>query len=220
MNTIETIILTVLANAIVTGIIVYLIQKKIESSFAKKMEEFRANLQYSNFEQQTKFVRSHEKRVATLESLHEKYLVFVECTLKEFEEADTFYFGDREKDFPFDEIDFEDPFRKLEDFRKYLGSNRHYLPDDIVEGIENIHRNSLNIILVVVLALVSDNNKTQGSKDFISVNQMIKTNRLNISRISSKTPNIRKVLKDAKKEVNNQALEVERFYRLVADTKH
>src|SRR3972149_615711 len=75
MNPIILMIVTVLANAIVTGIIVYLIQKRIESSYTKKLEEFRARLQLSNFEQQTKFAKIHAKRVEALENLYQKFVI-------------------------------------------------------------------------------------------------------------------------------------------------
>jgi len=43
MNPINLMLHTVVANAIVTGIIVYLIQKRIERTYTKQMEEFRAS---------------------------------------------------------------------------------------------------------------------------------------------------------------------------------
>src|SRR6266540_2226555 len=80
MNPTEIILLTALVNIIITGLIsgvaVYRIQRKIDSSFASKLEKFRAGLQYSNFEQQTKFAATYPKRVEALQALYEKYRTF------------------------------------------------------------------------------------------------------------------------------------------------
>ena len=78
MDTVTTIIVTVLGNAVVTGVIVFLFQKRTENSFARKLEEFKAHLAYSNFEQQQRFSAMHPKRVETLEILYKKYYDFFE----------------------------------------------------------------------------------------------------------------------------------------------
>jgi hypothetical protein len=83
MDTIAIIIVTAFVNIVISSIvstlIFYRVQKKTELSFAKKLEEFRANLQYSNFEQQTKFARLHAKRMEVLETWFQKF--------REFEDA-------------------------------------------------------------------------------------------------------------------------------------
>ena len=63
LNTVDisTIVFTSLTSAVISGVVVYLIQKSIENSFIKKMEEFRASIQYSLFEQQTKFTKNYQK---------------------------------------------------------------------------------------------------------------------------------------------------------------
>ena len=76
MDTATTIVVTVLANAIVTGVVVFLFQKRTENSFARKLEEFKSRLQYSNFEQQTRFTASHARRVETLEILYRKFAAY------------------------------------------------------------------------------------------------------------------------------------------------
>jgi len=220
MNTIILEVLKILLNALVVGVVVYFIQKKIESSFTKKMEQFRANLQLSNFEQQTKFARSLERRAETLETLCQKYKVFSETTEKRLDEVFRFYiFHSQETGNVFDEIDFEIPFQELEDFWKDFGNNRHFLSDDIIEGIENIYHNSYQILLIAIVAIQSDNTQTQEHKDFKTVNEMIQSSRLKINRIVSKTLNIELFLKDVKEEANNQVLEIESLYKSVVNTK-
>ena len=146
MDPITTIIVTVLANAIVTGVIVYLIQKRIERSYARQMEEFKADLQYSNFEQQTKFARSQEKRVEALEGIYEKFL---DVTSAEHEVIDETKEAIEHSP---DETRFEGVFSKHKDvwwklnqFWQYYAANRLYLPESIAEGVSDIWRNALII---------------------------------------------------------------------------
>jgi len=132
MNPLTLTILTVVANAIVTGIIVYLIQKKIESSFAKQMEEFKASLQYSNFEQQTKFVKSHEKRTEIIVTLHQKFSLFARA-------CETMIHA---RDIKQQALVME----KLSDFWRYFLANRLFLPDSFEAEIWKIFGNAVTLI--------------------------------------------------------------------------
>ena len=58
-------ILTVILNALFTGVIVSYFNKRLEAKFAKQM-----------FEDQLKFKMIHEKRIETLENLYKKFVVF------------------------------------------------------------------------------------------------------------------------------------------------
>jgi hypothetical protein len=71
----QTLAAAILVDVILTGIVVYAIQKKIEDRHARNMEEFRAKLQYEVFERQAKFPEVHAKRVKILE---EYYRLFSE----------------------------------------------------------------------------------------------------------------------------------------------
>ena len=77
LNTVDisTIVFTSLTSAVISGVVVYLIQKSIENSFIKKMEEFRASIQYSLFEQQTKFTKNYQKSTETILIFHQQLVV-------------------------------------------------------------------------------------------------------------------------------------------------
>jgi hypothetical protein len=69
METTQTLILFTIFNIIFTGlvggIVIYVIQKKID-----------ATIQKSLFEHQTKFSAIHSKRVETLETLYQKFIIY------------------------------------------------------------------------------------------------------------------------------------------------
>lgn len=69
---VSTIVLTSLTSALISGVVVYLIQKSIENTFTKRMDEFRANLELSIFQQQTKFSKNYQKSTETILTFHEK----------------------------------------------------------------------------------------------------------------------------------------------------
>jgi hypothetical protein len=132
MNPITLMILTVLANATITGIIGYFIQKKIENSFAKKIEEFRASLQYSIFEQQTKFAKIHPKRVEILENLHQKFILFADTCGKMMHERDI--------------KQQVDVTGKLIGFWEYFVANRLFMPDSLESEIEKIFTEAVELV--------------------------------------------------------------------------
>ena len=135
-------ILTVLANAIVTGIIVYRLQKKMEITYAKQMEEFRANLQYSIFEQQTKFAYIHAKRVEALETLYSKFAIFGETVTHLIVKMEHSVQKLPEKN-PVNLREIENELGlKYQDFTAYFMSIRLFLPEDFVEAVHNVIRTS------------------------------------------------------------------------------
>ena len=73
VTTVIIIFVTALTNALIFGIFIHYYQKKTESMFAKELEQFKVQLQYSNFEEQTKFAQLHTKRVEVLETLFQKF---------------------------------------------------------------------------------------------------------------------------------------------------
>lgn len=122
-------------TGLISGIAVYRIQRKIDSSFAEKLEKLKADLAYSNFEQQTKFVKVYQKRIEILRDLYQKFKVFCD-TLTEwvFEIIKL-----KEKNISVDPMEkgLIAP-AKLNDFAKYFDANRHDLPDSINREINRI----------------------------------------------------------------------------------
>ena len=148
MNPVELMLLTVLANAIVTGIIVYLIQKRIERSYTMQMEEFKANLQYSNFEQQTKYKEIYTKRVKALEDIFQKFAAY-KTALQRFAIDTKQHIRSKKKYEPSEyEALRDDVMTKLRDFKDFYEKSRLFLSDDAHELIIE------TLVVVIPLQLV------------------------------------------------------------------
>ncbi len=142
MDTLTTLILTVLANAIVTGVIVYLIQKKIDNSFAKKMEEVRVNLQKSLIEHQIKISRTYPKSLEVLEAFNEKFQYFLMLSSWSSRLTEKL-FSSKEVVAQEDLMDLDKKeIKAIGDCETYLLHNRIYLPDDSVRELEEIMNRS------------------------------------------------------------------------------
>jgi hypothetical protein len=144
MNPISLMILTVLANAIVTGIIVYRIQKRFE-----------ANLQNSLFEHQTKFSRNYAKRVEVLETLYQKFMVFRDAYKKSDFKLFTFFSGTLELEADDFFEDDNDQRSKLADFWHYFEANRLYLPNRLRVTIKNIHDTTQTLPSLAALLFIA-----------------------------------------------------------------
>jgi hypothetical protein len=61
-----------LVNLVVTGILLYVFQRVIDERSAKRLEQFKAELQSTNFEKEIKFSKLHETRVRVLVEFYKK----------------------------------------------------------------------------------------------------------------------------------------------------
>lgn len=149
MDPITAIIVTVLANAVVTGVIVYFIQKRVESTFAKKLEEFKAKLQYSSFEEQTKFVQLHTQRVETLQTLYKKFVLFT-VTLGDWVRLMAVDGRDKLKieDGEYEKLS-EAASELLEDFMRFFQANRLILTTKLIVEITDIYLKASDTRLLV-----------------------------------------------------------------------
>jgi len=143
MDTTQTIILTSIVNIILTGlvggIVIYVVQKRIESSFTKKLEEFKASLAYSNFEQQTRFVSAHTKRIETLQVLYKKLVLYSESYVELIWQTNRCYNSlQKTNSTP---SDYERIFEKLIDFHMFHIENHLFLPDDVAKEIDLLYSN-------------------------------------------------------------------------------
>src|SRR5215208_2984174 len=115
MDTISIIIITAFITSAITGIVSNFIflryQKRVENTFAQQLDEFRSNLQYSNFERQTKFARIHEKRVEALEALGRLFRDFAESIRKDLRKVGSIYLTYDQTGFDFADIDFQASFQ-------------------------------------------------------------------------------------------------------------
>ncbi len=139
METTQTIILISIFNiiftALVGGVVIYVIQKKID-----------ATIQKSLFEYQTKFSRNYPKRVETLETLYQKLLLYIKTfqyvMLPEINLA-------MKNGSPIDFSKYKEANLYSDDAGKYFLNNRLFLQADTVVEIEEIfHRQSMFQLLV------------------------------------------------------------------------
>lgn len=134
MDTIIAIFATVLANAVVTGIIVHRFQKRFE-----------AKLQFSNFEQQTKFARLHAKRMEVLENWYQKF--------REFEDALNKWIAQLQHAKEESAFDITDESRaitaKWEEFEDYYEANILFIPYSLLEKMGEVRTAALYLQLGV-----------------------------------------------------------------------
>jgi hypothetical protein len=206
MDATVAILLTALVNIIITGLIsgvaVYRIQRKIENSFAEKLERFKSDLAYSTFEQQTKFARLHEKRVQSLEALYEKYKIFIDASNRWIEVIDRHMMGNAL--LLNQTIDIDQHLKiqrevqaKLNDCLNHFETNRLLFSVDLVNEIWHIFFEAGNAHSLIVMAL--DPAELPSSLEAWS--------------------NYRIKIEKFYNQLSDQAEKVENIYRSVADNK-
>ena len=145
--------LTALVSAIFTGIFIFTAQKFIEKSFAKKMEEFKSELEFYVFQQQTKFSKSYEKGSSAFENIRnqlveirnsfEKYKIMH----RDFLSNKTTFITNKSLDEQTEKIE-----RLIDDFRNSIIKNRIHIPPKVTKSLDKI----LFKINYLGLHLVSD----------------------------------------------------------------
>lgn len=218
MNPITTIIVTVLGNAIVTGIIVYFIQKKFE-----------AKLQKSLFEHQTKFSRTYPKTLEVLETLHQKLLNYSSSCSVLMYQIESKISGWQailsDEEFRTKE---QDLLTKFAGCSAYLDENRIYIPDRSIGELENIinELHALDFYRTVCTSFLE-----QPAEDFPILVRDVIAGRYSLSflRFINESPfqNINPKDKDApiilirtiRDKVNKLPERLEKLYKSVAETR-
>jgi hypothetical protein len=143
MDNMQSLILISIVNIIITGliggIVIYRIQRKIDSSFSRQMEEFKASLQLSNYERQTKFAQLHAKRVEVLESLYQKFSGSMQTLLDWIMEIYRDYVNELEPGPDSYKKYHTDITEGLRDFYEYYSVNRLFLTDNLLKEISEIY---------------------------------------------------------------------------------
>ena len=127
MDTIAIIIFTAFANIIITSIVSNLI-------FYRYQKKIDATIQKSLFEHQIKFSRIYPKTLEVLETYNQKTLY---CSRLSSKFGDEIIKAISEKDtFQAEEIKtkHDELYGALVDFRKYIEDNRLHLPNALIEG--------------------------------------------------------------------------------------
>jgi len=192
MDPITQILLTVGLNALVTGVFVYLFQKRVERNA---------------FKEQTKFTRSHEKRAETLEALYPKFRIFSDQLNKLLENAFI-----EKNEFAADPEILAAIRKNFADSREYLEDNRIFLDTKEAYEIQQIHESFWRIQQVIKLLYVDPYNITN--------EQILRANRLigDIPGLQPLEPHDPKYVKLAL-EIYNQTKglvdKVEKIYRKI-----
>jgi len=224
VDTIATIIFTAFANIIITGIVSNLIffryQKRIENTFAK-----------SSFEHQTKFAQLYAKRAETLANLYQKFMAYkaefghmtAEASRVNYDVDES---GKTQMEFNQGEniaaqvraaITALSPEvdKKFADFVTYFDNNRLYLTDNICLVIENIQ--TRHDLMEFVTFMFYDNAPDELIGAAKSSSQALGF-KFNIPQDLEK-PDLLALIQQMDGEVTKQAKSIERLYKSTAETQ-
>ncbi len=139
MSEILKIILTGFVSAIFTGIFIFTAQKFIEKSFAKKMEEFKSELEFYVFQQQTKFSKSYEKGSNAFENIRNQ-LVDIRNNFEKYKimhgdfiSKSTAFSTDKSLDEQVEKID-----KLIDHFHNSIDKNKIHIPSKITKRLDII----------------------------------------------------------------------------------
>lgn len=221
MDTIATIINSIpepLATAIITGIVIFFLQKRMENSFAEKLETFKTNLQSSLFEHQTAFSRTYLKRGDSLEALYQKFVNFSE-DFKRICFDVTFPYGKSFKEEPnITPDDYQNCETKLNDFWQDFTKNRLYLPSELVFEISEIYWYSKNILSLLLLIIPS--NKFDADLIKFIMNTSLRETPLNENMVNWEKPDFSFLLTQMIIQIELQVQKLDRLYKLAIEAKN
>jgi hypothetical protein len=130
-------VLVFVLNTLVTGILVFVIQKVFDERASKRIEEFKANLRSAAFERETRFAKFHERQAEVIAELY-KRLVQIQSGLRSYAHAidsDVLNYTKRGRDKAAEEL--------IGAFWDYCQEHRLYLTKRLGERIEEFHRQSM-----------------------------------------------------------------------------
>ncbi len=213
INSIPESLATAILTATFTGLLLLYFKNRIESSFARKLEEFRVGLQKSVIEHQIKYSRTYPKTLEILEALHEKILHYRGLVFLLAEDTTS---GGK----PSDRIkNIEDEVSSvLADSWFCLESNRIRLPDLLVIKIEDIIQKADTLSQLLMASRYFS--KTPNPHLAKLLNKTAKRDGLNISEIDPKERfHVFTYTEQIKKEILELSLQFENLYKSVAEAK-
>ena len=216
MDPITLMLLTVVANAIVTGIIVYLIQKRIERSYTRQMEEFRANIQKSLFEHQIKFSKVYPKTLEVLEIYNQKIFDCSRLSFKLGYRIMAAISGDNTSEAEMIEKEHDELLAAARDIKTYFENNHLHLPDVIIDELEEINNRATNLVVVSMACVGASNAPTEIQIEHLSLSSRLLG--ISLERANS-SEQIGLILLIAKldEEFNKLLKRLEKLYKSVAD---
>ncbi len=203
MNPIATIIVTVLANAVFTGVIVYLFQKNFE-----------AKLQKSLFEHQTKFSKTYKDRMETLENLYQKFIIYKADFSHVVDEGSKLGYFPERISATVSTMIIENR-RKYEEFRTYFEKNHLFLSDNTCTEIRSLlaRHDLMDMAIYMYFDDIPEGLVKLG-------NSAIKTLNFEVDIKSDfERPDFLSLILQTEKEVQSQAETLERLYKSVAEAQ-
>jgi hypothetical protein len=141
MDPTQAIILTTIFNVIfsglVGGIVIYTLQKKIDTTIQKSL-----------FEHQTKFKLSHAKAAETLETLFKRFVAVSDVVS---EAIDVWKRSRKDDRRAYEKIDHAR--ESTRDFWKYYRDNRLYLSDEVTHHLDGLDKVTDLVLLTILLTL-------------------------------------------------------------------
>jgi hypothetical protein len=224
VDTIATIVVTAFVNIIITGIVSNLVfyryQKRIDSAIAKSL-----------FEHQTKFTQIHAKQVEALADLYQRFIVYktdfnnmvAEATKLEYnvDESGKGQFKTWKKE-EFDKristvlsAKIGGNRKKYEDFAMYFDNNRLYLSDRVCTEISSIfgRHDLLDFAMFVFFDDVPEAFIRSGKNAVAALNIQVDV------KPDLERPDYLNLIHALDKEVDTQAEKLERLYKSVAQAE-
>jgi hypothetical protein len=173
MDPLTQILLTVGLNALVTGVFVYLFQKRLDDRYAKRQ-----------FEDQVKFSRVYPKTLEVIEGFHQKLHEYI----SKFNLYSVHVRAMARGDSSLTEREFaqleEEPFIIVTELGKYLDVNRIYLPISSDSEVTSVFRKLQDLDFIMSYARIISTQKRgfQGIVDLI--NTATKTVGMDLREIS------------------------------------
>jgi len=190
INSIPEALATAILTAVFTGLLLFYFQKRTENSFAKSL-----------FEYQTKYEISLPNRLKTLESLHNKFIDFVDKFL------DVANYQNK---------DITDVYPKLEAFELHLRYSRRYLLEEEGKDLDDIYSNGQHLWILLIFLKGNDTYSPQNVK---MINAVIQTSKLNLTQLDSEDPNKKRFKDDLTREINGQTHRLEELYKSAANIR-
>lgn len=129
MDPIVLMILTIATNALVTGVLLFLFQKRIEDRYARRI-----------FDDQLKSKIVHEKRFQTLETLYQMIAKFNRNFTNEIHQIAIYDKSSKKLSLTNTTLlkNFDGAHKELDKCRTYFNDNRIFLPTDMANEIHRI----------------------------------------------------------------------------------
>lgn len=198
-------IATAITTVILSGVLLFLFQKRIEDFFARSFLVY-----------QTKFIRNHEKLVETFERLYNLFAQYKMLYREIFEGS---FYLIRSGAFKVDVAKYEKLKLMLDDLGKYFLINRLFLPEYLSDEIESIwlRHHSLESLLELFLM----DNPSKNAMSIANLRLQVLSLGTPVEDFEAKPYDERfmDLIVEMGNEIEKDYKKLEEFYRSVAEIK-